>query len=78
MAWREPVWVENDPRWLEAAGGGPHLDPEEFVQLYSAMPTRRPRQWEQEHPALAGRAPAQAMLSYVYRFAEKPRRDTTR
>ena len=60
------------------------------MQLYSAMPTlellerepgeaaRRLRQWEQEHPALAGRAPAQAMLSYVYRFAEKPRRDTTR
>ena len=90
MAWREPVWVENDPRWPEAAGGGPHLDPDEFVQLYSALPTlellqrepgeaaRRLRQWEQEHPALAVRAPAHAMLSYVYRFAEEPRRGTTR
>jgi len=39
---------------------------------------RRARNAGAGAPALAGRAPAHAMLSYVYRFAEKPRRDTTR
>lgn len=91
MAWREPVWTEPERRWPDAAGRGPHLDPEEFVQLYTALPTvdllerepaeaaRRVRRWEREHPTLARRPPAQAMLSYVYRYAdERAGRDTTR
>jgi hypothetical protein len=81
MAWREPVWAEGEPRWPEAAGKAPRMTPEEFVELYSALPTvellkrdrqaaaERMREWEREHADLAKLAPAATVAGYVYRYA---------
>ena len=64
MAWREPVWAQDEPRWFTGAGER-RMTPEEFVTLYSALPTEaqlkqkpreeaaRMRRWEREHPSLA-------------------------
>ncbi len=41
MAWREPVWATDDPRWFEHAAGERRMTPEEFVMLYTALPTVR-------------------------------------
>ena len=80
MAWREPVWVRDEPRWSGDAGGG-RMTPEEFLELYSALPTvellerapdeaaARLRDWEGDHPALAARPPAPTVLGHVYRVA---------
>jgi hypothetical protein len=80
MAWREPMWVPDEPRWFGGTGND-RLTPEEFVELYAALPTtglleRSPdeaagamRSWERSHPALAGRPPARKMLDSVYRAA---------
>ncbi len=81
MAWREPVWAEGEPRWPEAAGTGRRMSPEEFLELYSALPTferlkQHPRAaaeglraWEREHPGITKLAPAGTMTGYVYRYA---------
>jgi hypothetical protein len=81
MAWREPVWAGREPRWPDAGPGERRMSPEEFVQLYSALPTvellrREPREaadrmrrWEREHAELARLAPAATLAGYVYRYA---------
>ena len=85
----EPVWVETirgGPRPPEAGLT--------WIRRSSCSSTRRCRRssCSSARPgrsrdassmgtgasALAGRAPAHAILSYVYRFAEKPPRDATR
>jgi hypothetical protein len=83
MAWREPMWAENDPRWFAVADGPRRMTPEEFVELHAALPTferfeRSPgevstelRRWEQAHPALAALAPATTMLAGIHRAAEE-------
>jgi hypothetical protein len=81
MAWREPVWAEGEPRWSDAMGNARRMTPEEFAELYSALPTydllkrspkvaaERMRAWEREHPELAKLVPAATMAGYVYRYA---------
>ena len=81
MAWREPVWTECEPRWPAVASDGTRMTPEQFVELYSALPTvdllkRDPnaaasgmRAWERAHTELAKLAPAATMAGYVYRYA---------
>ena len=81
MAWREPVWTEGDPRWNASAENARRMSPEEFLELYSALPTvellkrdrraaaERMREWEQDHPDLAKLAPAGTLAGYVYRYA---------
>ncbi len=83
MAWREPVWASDDPRWFEHTPGERRMTPEQFVELYAALPTfdlverdaraaaARMRRWEDTHRSLAALAPAPTMLSYVYRRAEE-------
>ena len=79
MAWREPVWTQAEPRWARGTDEGELLTPEEFLELYGALPTvelleRAPeeadapaRRWARERPALAGRAPARTMLGHLDR-----------
>jgi hypothetical protein len=79
MAWREPVWTEGEPRWPEAAGAGRRMTPEEFVELYLALPTfdvlkrspseavARMRRWEREHPELTNLPPAATILAALHR-----------
>ena len=81
MAWREPVWAEGEPRWPEAVAAGRRMTPEQFVELYSALPTvellkrdpaaaaERMRRSEREHAELAKLVPAPTMAGYVYRYA---------
>ena len=81
MAWREPIWAEGEPRWTTTASGEALMTPEEFLELYAALPTvgeldRSPRdaadklrRWEQAHPALAARAPATTILGNARRAA---------
>jgi len=81
MAWREPIWSEGEPRWPDAAGNARRMTPEQFLELYSALPTfellkqdpqaaaERMRRWEREHPELVRLAPAATMTGYVYRNA---------
>ena len=81
MAWREPVWAEGEPRWPEAVSDARRMTPEQFVELYSALPTvellqgdprsaaARMREWEGAHAELAKLAPAATMAGYVYRYA---------
>jgi hypothetical protein len=81
MAWREPVWAEGEPRWPEAVSDKRRMTPEEFAELYSALPTfellkrdpkvavERMRRWQREHAELAELAPAATMAGYVYRYA---------
>ena len=80
MAWREPVWAQDEPRWFTGAGER-RMTPEEFTTLYSALPTdaqlkqkpreeaARMRSWERDHPSLASLAPATTLLAGVYRAA---------
>jgi hypothetical protein len=82
MAWREPQWTADERRWAGGSGEGALMTPEEFLQLYAAMPTfgqldRAPddaaalaRAWAGAHPSLAARAPAPTLLGHVYRTAE--------
>jgi hypothetical protein len=79
MAWREPVWAEGEPRWIEAGSSGRRMTPEEFVELYSALPSfelqehdpaaarRRLRDWEREHADLAKLAPGATILAGLRR-----------
>lgn len=39
MAWREPVWATGEPRWAVTGGGEVLMTPEEFLELYAALPT---------------------------------------
>ncbi|MGH7514998.1 MAG: hypothetical protein ACREOQ_18995 [Gemmatimonadales bacterium] len=85
MAWREPLWADNEPRWFTGAGGPRRMTAEQFLELYAALPTierleRSPadvsaelRRWEREHPALAALAPATAMLANLHRAAAERR-----
>ena len=41
MAWREPVWVENDSRWTMVGADQVRMTPEEFLELYTVLPRRR-------------------------------------
>jgi hypothetical protein len=80
MAWREPLWAQADPRWTHP-GGGELLTPDEFLELYAALPeetqlerspaqvARRAREWARRHSALAKRPPAAAMLDNLQRAA---------
>ena len=48
MAWREPVWAQDEPRWTTVLGER-RMTPEEFTALHSALPTdeqlkHRPRE----------------------------------
>jgi hypothetical protein len=82
MAWREPIWADDEPRWFTGAGGPRRMTAEQFLELHAALPTverldRSPaeasaevRRWEQAHPALAALAPATAMLAGIHRAAE--------
>jgi hypothetical protein len=86
MAWREPVWTREDPRWARGDERGPLLSPEEFLELYGALPlvpdlerapaeaAARVRAWERRHPSIAGRPPGRAMLDNLYRAAESSER----
>ena len=81
MAWREPVWVENDSRWATSGAEEVRMTPEDFLEFYAALPTEgeldrapravaeRLRRWEQAHSALATRAPAPTLLANVHRAA---------
>jgi hypothetical protein len=73
-----------DPVWLPMARPGERrMTPEQFVELYTALPTfelverdaraaaERMRRWEDAHRGLAALAPAPTMLSNVYRRAEE-------
>ena len=76
---------EDDPRWFEHAAGERRMTPEQFVELYAALPTfelverdaraaaERMRRWEDAHRSLAGLAPASAILANLYRRAEESR-----
>ena len=76
MAWREPVWAEGEPRWPEAVSDARRMTPEQFVELYSALPTvellqgdprsaaARMREWEGAHAELARLAPAATMACW--------------
>jgi hypothetical protein len=87
MAWREPLWKREDPRWPRGGAADALLSPEEFLDLYEALPEleqleRYPREaaaplrrWERDHPDLAGRPPARTILENVYRtVAERTKR----
>lgn len=39
MAWREPVWALEDPRWPRGEPSGQCSTPEEFLELYAVLPT---------------------------------------
>jgi hypothetical protein len=81
MAWREPLWTDNETRWPEAEADSAHMTAEEFFALYTALPTvgeldrtpgqaaERLREWERAHPALARRHPGPGLLGHVYRMA---------
>jgi hypothetical protein len=81
MAWREPVWAVDEPRWTLTGSGETLMTPEEFLQLYTALPTvgeldrsprsaaERLRRWEQAHPALVARVPATTILGNAHRAA---------
>jgi hypothetical protein len=81
MATLEPVWAEGEPRWPDAVSGARRMTPEEFTELYSALPTsellkREPqeaasrlRRWERQHPDLAKLSPAATITGSVYRYA---------
>jgi hypothetical protein len=81
MAWREPVWIEGEPRWTSTGTGEPLMTAEEFLKFYTVLPAvgeldRSPREaadrlrrWEQAHPALAARVPATTILGNVHRAA---------
>lgn len=81
MAWREPVWVQDEPRWMLTGSGETLMTPEGFLELYTALPSvgemdRSPREaaeklrrWERAHPALAARVPAMIMLGNARRAA---------
>ncbi len=83
MAWREPVWASDDPRWFEHAAGVQRMTPEQFVELYAALPTfelverdarvaaDRMLRWEEAHRSLAVLEPASTMLANLYRSAER-------
>lgn len=83
MAWREPVWATDDPRWFEHTPGERRMTPEQFVELYTALPTfelverdaraaaERMRRWDDSHRSLAGLAPASTILANLYRRAEE-------
>ena len=83
MAWREPVWQGQDPRWPHTRPGEQLLTPEEFFRVYEALPTeadlkadpvsvrRRLSAWAVLHPALAQREPARTMLANVRRATGK-------
>jgi hypothetical protein len=81
MAWREPVWADAEPRWPEAVSDARRMTPEQFVELYSALPTldllkrdskraaEEMREWQRAHGEVAKLAPAATMAGYVYRYA---------
>jgi hypothetical protein len=85
MAWREPVWAQDEPRW-SAGPGVRRMTPEEFILLYSALPTedrwkRHPREeaarvrgWARDRPAVARLAPATTMLANLERAAAEQER----
>ncbi|HYC31870.1 MAG TPA: hypothetical protein VEB59_06235 [Gemmatimonadales bacterium] len=89
MAWREPIWAESEPRWHAGASDARRMTPEEFLELYSALPTterleRSPREvsaelryWERDHSELAALAPATTMLAGIHRAAEAQRQSLT-
>jgi hypothetical protein len=78
MAWREPVWQANDPRWRTTVVE-PLLTPDEFLELFAALPTfddldRAPRaivermnRWAAAHRSIAGREPARTILAQLRR-----------
>jgi hypothetical protein len=39
MAWREPVWTQDESRWTMIGSDEPLMTPEEFLELYRALPT---------------------------------------
>jgi hypothetical protein len=62
MAWREPLWQGEDPRWNREPRDD-LLSPAEFMQFFEALPdweflerapaqaAARARQWERRHPS---------------------------
>jgi hypothetical protein len=86
MAWREPLWQDDDPRWNRQRGKTPLMTAEEFFLFYAALPTpetldRTPdralsqlKAWARRHRALALREPAQTILGNVQRMADSPSR----
>lgn len=81
MAWREPVWTQAEPRWTLNGSTDALMTPEEFLELYTALPTvselehtpghaaEKLRRWEQAHPTLAAREPTSTLLANVSRAA---------
>jgi hypothetical protein len=82
MAWREPLWQNQDPRWFHSAGPVPLLTADEFLLLYAALPTpeaidRAPAQaleqllqgWARQHPEVAAREPARTILANMKAMA---------
>ncbi len=90
MAWREPLWILDDPRWPHGGSGSERLTPEEFLGLYAALPeaeqlerypdktAARVRDWEHRHQQLADRAPARTILDNLYRAAAEQARRSSR
>lgn len=81
MAWREPLWRTDDPRWQRADTGEVLLSPREFMEIYAALPTdselrtdprgaaQRTRVWAATRRALAEREPARTILANLARAA---------
>jgi len=79
MAWREPLWQRQDPRWPHAKPGEKLLTPQEFFALYESLPTEvelkgsreavlaRLSAWTAKHRALALKEPAQTILANLRR-----------
>ena len=83
MAWRQPLWQDEDPRWQRPREKRPLLTAEEFFLFYAALPTpdvldRTPdralnqvKVWAQRHKTLALREPALTILGNVQRMVEE-------
>jgi hypothetical protein len=79
MAWREPLWQVNDSRWPHPSTVPELLGPEEFMEMYAALPEwehlrahphaalQRLKRWQGSHPSLARREPARTILSNAFR-----------
>lgn len=82
MAWAQPLWQANDPRW-PAGSREALLTPEEFLELYEQLPTHdelradpsraaaRTAAWAAAHPNVASREPAKTILANLGRAARQ-------
>jgi hypothetical protein len=76
MAWRQPIWQANDPRWRVTTTDS-LLTPDEFLELFAALPTfddlaktpgpaiDRINRWAARHPTITRREPARTILAHL-------------